>query len=165
MSNIAIIETSDEDYDEYFRIRCSPADIFWNGYTGKPDYNEFRKLFQNRTQMSRFEKPEDRKVFLVQNNDHENIGFTQLIWRDSCIEIGYSIVEKYQRRGYATEALKLTIPIAQKYQKDIIVRIRDDNIASQKVAAKAGFERTDLWVEKDYPFCGTVKLRTYKYGQ
>ena len=85
-----------------------------------------------------------------------------MIWREDGIEIGYSITEQYQRLGYATQALQQAIPLARKYSCNIMLRIRDDNIASQRVASKCGFSRTEKYIEKEYPVAGKVKLRVYK---
>lgn len=160
---VKVIAALAGDYDEYYRIRSSPADIYWNGHLSKPDYENFKKIFLTRIQNAPFENPGDGKIFLVQIEEKINVGFTQLIRREDCIEIGYSIIEKFQKRGYATEALKLTIPFAQHYLKRVIVCIRDDNTASQRVALKNHFARTDQYVIKNYPNTGDIKLRTYEY--
>ena len=157
-----IVETTKQDYEEYYRIRCSPADIFWNGYEQKPDYDAFREIFMERICTAPFLEAESRRIYLVQNEEGINIGFTQLILHDDCIEIGYSIVEDYQGKGHATEALRQMLTIARKIRKRVIVRIRDDNKASQRVAIKNGFVKTEKFVIKDYPKTGTVKLRTYE---
>lgn len=158
---VRIVKTCADDYDEYYRIRSSPADIYWNGYLSKPDYDNFRELFLKRIHSAPFDSPGDRKIYLVQIENHTNIGFTQLIRHADCVEIGYSIIEDYQKKGYATIALQQTIPLARRFFKNVIVRIRDDNIASQKVALKNHFIRTETFVEKDYPVAGAIKLRTY----
>ncbi len=160
---VRIVETRADDYDEYYRIRSSPADIYWNGHLSKPNYIKFREIFLKRIQSAPFIEPGDGRIYLIQNESSINIGFTQLIRHTDYVEIGYSIVEEFQRRGYATAALQQTIPIAQSFLKNVVVCIRDDNIASQKVALKNHFIRTDSFVEKDYPVAGMVKLRTYKY--
>ena len=51
--------------------------------------------------------------------------------------------------------------------KKVIVRIRDDNIPSQRIAIKNGFTRTNDYELVDYPACNqmNVKLRTYVYGE
>lgn len=161
MVDIYIVKTEESDYDDYYKIRCSPSDIFWNGYLDKPDYETFKKVFLQRTCKMDFSKPEDRRIYFVQNNYRINIGFVQLIRRENSIEVSYSIIEEYQGKGYATIALKKVIPLAKKYFDKVIVRIRDDNIASQRVAIKCGFHRTEEFIENVYPNIGIIKLRTY----
>lgn len=168
MSNISLIETHASDFDEYYRIRCSPADIYWNGYLHEPDRESFRRLFLARTAAAPFEKPEDRHIYLIQllldGGVPTYIGFIQLIRRVGAVEIGYTVIEEYQGNGYATQALQMAIVYAKRYMDRIIVRIRDDNIASQRVAEKSGFARSNRYVEKEYPSAGIVKLREYVYS-
>lgn len=163
MYKISLKQTFLNDYDAYYKIRCSPGDIYWNGYLSKPDYDKLKKIFIQRISNTPFNIG-DRHIYLIILHDGTNsisIGFIQLLHRESCIEIGYTVIEDYQGKGFATEALKLALTIARKKEKKVIVCIRDDNIASQKVAIKCGFFRTDEYIEKEYPKVGIVKLRTY----
>lgn len=167
MGRIILAGARSSDFDEYYRIRCSPADIYWNGFTSAPESSSFKELFLSRTVDSRFELPEDRNLYfirLVENgSSFINVGFIQLIKHENSVEIGYSITEEYQGNGYATEALCKAVELAKPYSDRIIVKIRDDNIASQKVAIKSGFIRTDTYIEKIYPVAGRIRLRTYLY--
>ena len=157
--------TTAEDYDVYYTIRCSPGDVYWNGYHSAPDKEKFQKLFLERLGDAKFEQPEDRRLFLIQIRTNEgdiSVGFLQLIKREDGVDIGYSVIEAYQKCGYATEALKLGIQLAKKFDNTIYVQIRDDNMASQRVALKCQFIRTEEYTEHDYPIVGKVKLRKYK---
>lgn len=154
--------TTVDDYDEYYRIRCSPGDIYWNGYESEPDKEKFKILFLNRLGDAPFEKPEDRRLFLIQLIDNINIGFLQLIKRKDGIDIGYTVIEEYQHHGYATDALTKGIALAEKLDYRIYVQIRDDNIASQGVAKRCGFIKTEEYKVLDYPRAGKVKLRKYR---
>ena len=157
--------TTAEDYDIYYAIRCSPGDVYWNGYLSAPDKEDFRKIFLRRLGDARFEQPEDRRLFLIQvrtENDDNSVGFLQLIKREDGIDIGYTVTEANQKRGYATTALKLGIQLAKQFDDNIYVQIRDDNIPSQHVALKCKFIRTEEYTEHEYPKVGKVKLRKYK---
>lgn len=72
------------------------------------------------------------------------------------------MIEEYQGHGYATKALKLGVEIAKEIDQSIYVQIRDDNVASQSVARKCGFVRTDEYLEHEYPKTGSVPLRKYR---
>ncbi len=157
---IQLIETTSKDYEEYYKIRSCPGDVFWNGYDAPPDKESFRKLFNERTCERKFDKVEDRRIYLI--SFQENIvGFIQLIKRVNKIEIGYTVKEEYQGKGIATLALEKVIPIAKQYESSISLRIRDDNISSQKVALKNGFVRTEKCVIKHTAQSGDVVLREY----
>ena len=56
-------------------------------------------------------------------------------------EIGYGILEAYQCRGYATEAVTLALKWAFQHQEVTAVEAETDpdNAASQKVLKKCGF--------------------------
>lgn len=166
MSKIVVTDTREEDFEDYYLVRCSPGDIYWNGYEERPEKTSFRKLFMRRLSSSPFQSPEDRRLYLIKLKENEawkTIGFTQLIRRQDCVEIGYTIVEAYQRHGYATEALKQTVQLAKEHMSRICVRIRDDNVASQGVALKNNFVPTDEYSVQKYPQAGEVKLRIYQY--
>lgn len=163
--SVLLIPTTADDYDAYYKIRCSPADIYWNGYKNKPEKDNFRELFLERLGNARFEEAEDRRLFLIRlecGEKFEDIGFVQLIKRNDGVDIGYSVIEDYQRHGYATRALKLAIELAKCFDHNIYVQIRDDNIASQGVAKKCGFYYTNEYTECDYPVVGIMKLRKYR---
>lgn len=153
-------QTTAEDYEDYYLIRCSPADIYWNGYEKEPDKEEFKKLYLKRLSSSPFDNNEDRRLYFINVNSCR-IGFVQLIKHSDCVEIGYTIIEAFQKHGYATYALQQAITLAKEFNNTICVRIRDDNYASQKVALKNGFCTTSEYTQKEYPHCGIVKLRKY----
>ena len=158
--------TVEDDYEDYYMIRSCPGDIYWNGYITKPDKIQFKEGFLKRLGNARFEMPEDRRNFLIQihsnDSEFETVGFIQLIKREDGIDIGYTVIEKYQGHGYATDALQLGINIAMEFDKRIYVQIRDDNIASQGVAKKCGFVRTEEYTMHDYPQVGKIALRKYR---
>ncbi len=164
MEYISLRETTSDDFEDYYKIRCSPSDVYWNGYTSIPEKNSFRSLFNSRLSSAPFRSPEDRRLYLIcidDNDSSRSVGFIQLIRRETAVEIGYSVMDEYQGLGIATKALKMAIQIAKAHNLDIIVRIRDDNTASQKVAIKNGFIPTEQFVIKFYPGRGEEKLRVY----
>lgn len=166
MDEIYLKPTQIEDYEDYYAVRSCPGDVYWNGYTSKPDKEKFFSLFQKRLGNRRLEKPEDRRNYLVRLRDakgDKSVGFIQLINRDDGIDISYTIMEAWQRHGYATRALVLGINEAKQFGERIYVQIRDDNTASQKVALKCGFAPTEEVIENDYPLAGKVKLRKYRF--
>ena len=143
---IFLSETIADNYDDYYKVRCSPADIYWNGHADPPPYDSFRELYLSRTSAARFTEPEDRRIYLIKlqsDDDSQTVGFIQLIKHSDCVEIGYTVVEEFQRRGIATEALRIAMELAKAHSDNICVKIRDDNIASQGVAKKNGFVPTN----------------------
>lgn len=163
-NDIELIETSKELYDEYYAIRSDRTDIYWNGYDSPPDYDSFKELYLSRLSSARFTEPEDRRLYLIKlktDADPKIVGFVQLIKHNDSVEIGYTVVGEYQRRGIATEALRLAIGLAKEHSKNVCVKIRDDNIASQGVAKKNGFIPTRAAEPRYLSGGGTIFLRKY----
>lgn len=162
MERIYLHPTTEKDFEDYYRVRCDPTDVYWNGFTSKPEYESFKVGFMKRTGYARFSEPEDRRNYLIKTiGDDITLGFVQLIMRADCVYLGYSILQLFQGNGYATEALRLGIKLACSYSNQICLNIRDDNIASQRVAQKCGFVPTEKYIEREYPTAGIVRLRKY----
>ncbi len=79
-----------------------------------------------------------------------NIGYVQACSLGKEFEIGYHIAQKYTRKGYATEAVKVFLPvIMETLQIDKIYGIvLEENIASHKVLEKNGFELIYKGIDK-----------------
>lgn len=166
MSNVYLHPTKENDFNDYYEVRSDPSDIYWNGYTKAPDRDTFFVGFLKRTSDARFSEPEDRRNYLVKMIvSDKTVGFLQIIRKVDRIEIGYSILQKYQRKGYASEALMLGKELTKNYGLPLSLNIRDDNIASQKVAKKNGFVATNIYQEIVYPIAGRIKLRRYILGE
>lgn len=63
--------------------------------------------------------------------------------RDGTLEIGYSIVRAYRRRGYATEAAHalLAWALRQGEVETVVARCEEDNEASIGTLERLGFSR------------------------
>ena len=164
--DIVLKPATEDDYEDYYMVRSCPGDIYWNGHETKPNKEQFRIGYLKRLGDARLEEPEDRRNYLIQLKNSENraitVGFVQLIKREDGIDIGYTVIEKYQGNGYATKALELGIELAKKEDQRIYVQIRDDNVVSQRLAEKCGFVRTEEYTLHDYPKAGQIPLRKYR---
>lgn len=62
------------------------------------------------------------------------------------VEIGYSIIEEYRNRGYATEAGEAAVKFAfeQAKQEVLCAIVKPENIASRRVIEKLGFEKCGM---------------------
>lgn len=80
--------------------------------------------------------------------------------------IGYNIYPKYQKKGYATKAVKLLIKQAIKHKMEyVIITCDPTNVASSKVALKAGFtfiERTTIPRDHQMYLEGKREVLIYK---
>ena len=92
------------------------------------------------------ENPEQWKwyaIWMIELKDGTHIG--ELCFKGlnstGIVEIGYGIIEKYQKHGYATEAVKAISNWAFKEPKVIAIEAETDenNTASKRVLEKCGF--------------------------
>lgn len=89
-----------------------------------------------------YSTPKGPFVYPIITKDGMNIGYVQACSLGSEYEIGYHIAQKYTRKGYATEAVKVFLPvIMEMLQIDKIYGIvLEENIASHKVLERNGFK-------------------------
>jgi len=80
-------------------------------------------------------------VYPILLKSGENIGYVQAVPMDDEWEVGFHIASNYTRNGYASEALRVFVPlIIKKLGVESIWGIcRADNIASRKVLEKCSF--------------------------
>lgn len=82
-------------------------------------------------------------IWMIELKDGTHIG--ELCFKGlnstGIVEIGYGIIEKYQKHGYATEAVKAISNWAFKEPKVIAIEAETDenNTASKRVLEKCGF--------------------------
>lgn len=85
-------------------------------------------------------------MWIIENEDGIHIGDLCFKGYEDGVnpEIGYGINDAFQGRGYATEAIQLSIEWAFSHLGVEAVEAETDpnNIASQKVLSKCGFEAT-----------------------
>ena len=164
MMRINLIISREELYDEYFRIRCCQNDIYWMGHLSAPDYDRLKECYLSRTESSRFSEVGDKRIYLIEQEEDKGttiIGQILMSINEDGIEIGISIDDRYQGMGIGTASINMAVSEAKNYSDSIYVRIRDDNIPSQKAFQKNGFIKTEDYIRQDYPHVGSVNLRKY----
>jgi len=91
---------------------------------------------------TRYESSEGPFVHPILLHSGENIGHVQAVQIEGGWEIGYHIAETYTGNGYSVEAVKAFLPVL--FKKLDITKIYGiclaENVASQKVLEKCGFE-------------------------
>ena len=136
------------------------------GHKSEPDYEKIKSCYLERLEKSRFTEFGDKKIYLIIKDEEDTsgsniIGQVLLSLDVEGIEIGISISDEYHGVGFGSNSIKLAIEIVENFSMPIYARIRDDNVASQKVFVKNGFLRTEEYIEKVYPKSGMVKFRKY----
>ena len=63
------------------------------------------------------------------------------------VEIGYGVCESHQGRGVAAEAVLAVCELARQWSAVVLAETDRENVASQRVLEKSGFQSEDLNVE------------------
>lgn len=97
-----------------------------------------------------YSAPNGPFVYPIFTNESVNIGYVQVCPLGGKFEIGYHIAQSYTGNGYATEAVKVFLPvIMDRLQIDKIYGIvLEENIASHKVLEKNGFQLVFKGIDK-----------------
>ena len=164
MEGIKLIPATDKDFEGYYNIKCGDSDIFWIGFTGKPNKENLRKCFLGRLGDVREAKPGEKRIYVANSPEtgDEVLGIIQFDYGEDGIEIGISVNEKMQGKGIGKASVKAALEILSCIDARVFTRIRDDNIRSQKCFLSNGFKRTELFENVNFPQSGTIKFRTYE---
>jgi RimJ/RimL family protein N-acetyltransferase len=125
---------------------------WWSNEEYLGEYQDIMSLSEAELEKRLFETPWMSGLdtfFIIEKKDGTRIGhitsFVMGEWRGK-MEIGYAIVPSERGKGYGTEAVKLMIDYL--FTKKNVIRIQvtthADNISSQKVLEKVGFQREGL---------------------
>ena len=161
MSRIKVFAAAAEDFDDYYRIRCEPSDIYWMGHSSAPDRQMLFSIFLERVGPKTLSVVGDKVIYMAKNDNDETVGFALLSLTDSGIEIGISLFQVFQGLGFGSEIISEIVMVAKEYNRSLYAQIRDDNIASQRIFLKNGFMRTGQFEMRDFPKAGRVAFRTY----
>jgi len=74
----------------------------------------------------------------------------EMAGRDACAEFGYTIFEKYRRRGYIEEAVRALMDWAkQRGARYFIFSVAPDNAASHGLAVKLGARKIGVQIDEE----------------
>ena len=148
------------------RDRQKMVDIFLNEDIKKtymiPDFDDKKQAEKLFEKLLSFSKADNHFVYGFCFQD-AIIGFiNDCEIKDSTIEIGYVVAPAYQRKGFATEAVRVCIDeLFRMGFKHIIAGFFQENIASCRVMQKCGMRKIDL--EEDIEYKGASHHCLY-YG-
>lgn len=106
-------------------------------YVQKQSFNEKKIKKKNHLEwLKKNIKNNKIQIFIFGKNKKINYGYVSMKKEISKIYLSWAILKKYNSKNYTTSALKRTTNKKKKY----FAQIKDNNIASQIVALKAGFK-------------------------
>lgn len=167
ISDITIHEAVEKDFEDYYKIRCEKADVYWMGFDNFPEYESLKKCFMNRIKGTSFQSNGDKRIYMItclEEYEKKTVGFVQLSITKDGVEIGYSVIEKYQGQKIGTIALSLSVEIGLRISDKIYVEIWENNIASQTIAKKNGFVGNRSTLVSDRTIGGENRYRVYWYS-
>ena len=157
---VVLSPCAEEDFEDYYAVRCGESDIFWMGYEGPPDREAMRSVFMDRLGNNRLERPGDKRIHMIRT-DGRNVGFIQFSLSAEGLEFGYSVLDGERGKGYGSAGMRIAAVLARQYCDHCFAHIRDDNFASRKAMTRAGLKATDDHVTKYFRGTGEVGYRKY----
>lgn len=138
-----------EEFEEYYAIKCEDFNLYWTAgdYAKPPRENLLR--FYTKCINTDESTPVRKEIYLVKTDDGEVAGYIYLDINEDVLDIPIAIKKEYTGKGYAKQAILEGMRLAkEKGFKRAVGKIREDNIASQKLyCEKCGWNMTDEYVE------------------
>jgi RimJ/RimL family protein N-acetyltransferase len=130
---------SEQNYDDYHKIRSEKKNLFWTGYEKPPDYEKFKQWYKNRIN-------DPKKDLYLVYCDNQCVGSLNVDYYEGYVFIGYSVKEQHEGKGYGTFIVKNALEIVKQKPEYQFVRawINEKNIGSIRVVEKNGFYKTDV---------------------
>lgn len=167
MLKVYLSEATMENFPFYYELKCGKSDIYWQGFTAKPEREGLRRCFESRIGAFDSAPIGSKLIYIIccleADKNPVPVGYIQFTFEENEIELGISIIEAMQGKGVGKAAAKSALELALSRYKNVYVRVRDDNIASWTCFKNAGFIRSDIYEMVDYPLAGNVPFRRWNY--
>lgn len=156
MVSLKLAEPS--DFDFFYRLKSEPSNIAWSGHDKAPDRENLNRFFMD---CIRHQAEHDaRKIYLVLNGNTP-VGHLYLIpvpypeCRPDTFGLSPAISERYWRRGYAKEAIRLGLELGKQMGfSELYTMIREDNLASLRAFSACGVQITEDYQMEYIPSLG-----------
>ena len=133
-----------KDFDEYYKLKSDENNIFWTGWSDKPNYENIKKFFIET--INNLKTIKDRRIYLAYE-DKKIVGYLYIDYvDDDTFALSPAISSDYQGKGYGKELIGLGIKEGLKLGfKNMEAYVREDNIASQKCFEYNNAHKTDIY--------------------
>ncbi len=160
---VTIRLANEEDFELFYSIKAEDLNIFWAGWSTKPDKEKLRAFFLDAVEHAG--EKDTRKIYIVENEDKERVGYIYILPNGEEFEVPCSILSKYNSRGYGRQAISLGLKEGKKLGfKKMVTSIREDNIASLKAYTSCGVKVREDYKDYYIPRLGkNVKMFYVEY--
>lgn len=133
-----------EDFDEYYKLKSDENNIYWTGWSNKPNYENIKKFYIDT--INSLKTIKDRRIYLAYE-DEKIVGYIYLDYvDDDTFALSPAISSDCQGKGYGKQIINLGIKEGLKLGfKNMEAYIREDNIASQKCFKYNNAHKTDIY--------------------
>lgn len=129
------------DFEDFYKLKSEPGNIFWSGFTEAPDYDGFKDLYKQ------WLTREDRTIIFLYINDdiagYVTISFCDV---DNTVETAHGVLKDFSGRGLGKELIRYAVDYAQleiPEADNIIGWIAESNIGSIKNVLVNGYTTTE----------------------
>lgn len=132
-----------DKYDDYYKLKADDSNVFWTGWSNKPDYENLKKFYIET--IKNLKTIKDRRIYLAYEED-KCIGYIYIDYvDDDTFALSPAIGSEFQGKGYGKQIIGLGIQEGLKLGfKNMEAYIREDNIASQKCFEYNRAHKTDI---------------------
>ncbi|MGE7586854.1 GNAT family N-acetyltransferase [Peribacillus sp. NPDC101480] len=164
--DIYINRLNEQDAQELFAFECNNRRFFEQTVPGRgDDYYSFGSFGIRHKELLKEQEDAISSFYLIKDGSGIIVGRINLLDIDpvnGTAHVGYRIGEAFTQKGFANEALKLLVNLAPELNvTQIHAKTTSDNIASQKVLVKNGFER--ISIDEEFSVDTGQKLTFYHY--
>ncbi|WHY55630.1 GNAT family N-acetyltransferase [Peribacillus simplex] len=147
--DIYIHRLNEQDAHALFAFECNNRSFFEQTVPGRgDDYYSFGTFEIRHKELLKEQEDAISSFYLIKDRSGKIVGRINLVDIDpnnGTAHVGYRIGEAFTQKGIANEALKLLVNLAPGLNvTQIQAKTTSDNIASQKVLVKNGFERISI---------------------
>lgn len=141
---IYLREQREDDFEEFYKLKCQNNNIFWTNYTSEPDRTKLSEWYKGQLNNS------NRNLLLALGIDMDEVigyGYIDVVdFSKGIYEISYAISNEFIGYGLGTELVKVLSDYCYtNYSNvnEIQAWVLDNNLKSKKCLLRNGWKQTN----------------------